>query len=56
MKLTGARVIGVCGGDAKCEYVCVTLGADGCVNYKSSDKRVEEQFDGKCSVVQSSAV
>ena len=34
-KLTGARVVGIAGGAAKCDYAVKTLGFDACVDYKA---------------------
>ena len=33
-KLKGCRVIGIAGGEAKCDYVVNELGFDGCIDYK----------------------
>jgi NADPH-dependent curcumin reductase CurA len=34
--LAGMRVVGIAGGDAKCRYVMDTLGADACIDHRSS--------------------
>ena len=34
-KIAGARVIGIAGGKAKCDYCTKELGLDGCVDYKA---------------------
>jgi len=39
-KTLGARVIGVAGGEEKCDYVVNTLGFDACLDYKHSDFEV----------------
>lgn len=36
-KLKGARVIGIAGGKAKCDYVVNELGFDACIDYKNED-------------------
>jgi len=36
-KMQGARVIGIAGSDAKCEWVVTDLGFDACINYKTDD-------------------
>jgi NADPH-dependent curcumin reductase CurA len=36
-KLKGARVIGIAGGKAKCDWICGDLGFDGAIDYKSED-------------------
>jgi hypothetical protein len=36
-KLKGARVIGIAGGKAKCDYVVNELGFDACIDYKGED-------------------
>ena len=35
-KLTGARVVGIAGGAAKCDYAVKTLGFDACIDYKTA--------------------
>ena len=34
-KIAGARVIGIAGGTAKCEYAVNVMGLDGCIDYKT---------------------
>ncbi len=36
-KLDGARVIGIAGGSAKCDFLTNTLGFDGAIDYKAGD-------------------
>ena len=36
-KLKGARVVGIAGGKAKCDYAVKELGFDACVDYKAAD-------------------
>ncbi|MEZ5595963.1 MAG: NADP-dependent oxidoreductase [Pseudomonadales bacterium] len=36
-KIAGARVIGIAGGSAKCDFLVNTLGCDGAVDYKAGD-------------------
>lgn len=43
-KSTGARVIGVAGGPAKHAFLTSTLKLDGAVDYKSSEKTIDEQL------------
>ncbi|MBC7548999.1 MAG: NADP-dependent oxidoreductase [Polaromonas sp.] len=38
-KLKGCRVVGIAGGQAKCEWVVNELGFDACIDYKNSDVR-----------------
>ena len=38
-KLKGCRVVGIAGGQAKCEWVVKELGFDACIDYKNSDVR-----------------
>lgn len=45
-KIKGCRVIGVAGGQAKCEYVINTLGFDGCVDYKAGN--LENDLKAAC--------
>jgi len=43
-KSTGARVIGVAGGPAKHRFLTQELGLDGAIDYKSSERSVDEQL------------
>ena len=47
-KATGARVIGVAGGPKKCQYLAEELKLDGAVDYKKSEKSLEEQITATC--------
>ena len=47
-KLTGARVVGIAGGDAKKAYLLEELKLDGAVDYKDKDKSVGAQLDELC--------
>ncbi|HYM86006.1 MAG TPA: NADP-dependent oxidoreductase [Pseudoxanthomonas sp.] len=38
-KIKGCRVIGIAGGQAKCDFVVNELGFDACIDYKSGDVR-----------------
>ena len=38
-KLKGCRVVGIAGGQAKCDWVVQELGFDACIDYKNSDVR-----------------
>ena len=38
-KLKGCRVVGIAGGQAKCDWVVKELGFDACIDYKNSDVR-----------------
>ena len=38
-KLKGCRVVGIAGGQAKCDWVVNELGIDACIDYKNSDVR-----------------
>lgn len=47
-KATGARVIVVAGGPKKCQYLAEELKLDGAVDYKNSEKSLEEQITATC--------
>jgi len=36
-KIAGCRVVGIAGGEAKCDYVCGELGFDACVDHKAGN-------------------
>ena len=38
-KLKGCRVVGIAGGQAKCDWVVNELGFDACIDYKNSDEK-----------------
>ena len=46
-KLKGCKVIGIAGGETKCNYAVETLGFDHCLDHKSDD--LAEQLAGVCS-------
>jgi NADPH-dependent curcumin reductase CurA len=48
-KLKGCHVVGIAGGEQKCEYVVKQLGFDACIDYKSasSDKEMQVLFSSK---------
>ena len=43
-KIKGARVIGVAGGQEKCEWVQNTLGFDACIDYKNTNAPLRDQL------------
>ncbi len=45
-KIKGARVIGIAGSDAKCQWVTQDLGFDACINYRTED--VAARLDALC--------
>jgi len=45
-KLTGCRVVGIAGGDAKCEHVVNRLGFDACIDHKS--KNFADELKAAC--------
>lgn len=45
-RIAGLRVIGIAGGEEKCRFVTETVGADGCIDYKSED--IAEGLDRLC--------
>ncbi|KAL7540457.1 hypothetical protein ACHAXR_010119 [Thalassiosira sp. AJA248-18] len=47
-KSTGARVIGVAGGTKKCDYLVNDLNLDGALDYKNTDKSLEDQLNDVC--------
>lgn len=47
-KATGARVIGVAGGPKKCQYLTGELKLDGAIDYKNSERSLEEQIAAAC--------
>ena len=46
-KLKGCKVIGIAGGDSKCQYAVETLGFDYCLDHKNDD--LAEQLAAVCS-------
>lgn len=47
-KAAGARVIGVAGGPKKCQYLTDELKLDGAIDYKNSERSLEEQISVAC--------
>jgi len=47
-KTTGARVIGIAGGEAKCKWLKEELEVDDVVDYKDSSRTVAQQLDTLC--------
>ena len=45
---TGARVVGVAGGELKTQYLRDTLGCDAVVDYKHKTRTLEEQIESAC--------
>merc|ERR1712232_1208860 len=47
-KLTGARVVGVAGGEIKKKFLLEELKLDAAIDYKCKDKALGEQLDEAC--------
>lgn len=47
-KSTGARVVGIAGGQQKQAFLLNDLGLDGAVDYKSNDSTLEQQLEQTC--------
>ena len=47
-KLKGCRVVGIAGGQAKCDWVVSELGFDACIDYKASPSSVREGLKAHC--------
>jgi len=47
-RISGARVVGIAGGEKKCKYLIDELKLDDCIDYKSEDKTLEEQLKESC--------
>lgn len=47
-KIKGARVVGIAGGPAKQKFLLEEVGLDASVDYKSTEKTLEEQLDEAC--------
>lgn len=45
-RIAGARVVGIAGGPAKCEFVKNTLGFDDCIDYRAGD--LDAQIQAAC--------
>ena len=47
-KIRGCRVVGVAGGQAKCDWVVKELGFDACIDYKAGPSAVREGLKAHC--------
>lgn len=47
-KILGLRVVGIAGGQEKCDWVVNTLGFDACIDYKLSPSAVREGIKAHC--------
>jgi NADPH-dependent curcumin reductase CurA len=47
-KIKGCRVVGIAGGQAKCDWVVQELGFDACIDYKASPSAVREGLKAHC--------
>ena len=47
-KIKGCRVVGIAGGQAKCDWVVNELGFDACIDYKASPSSVKEGLKEHC--------
>jgi len=47
-KIKGCRVVGIAGGEAKCEWVVKELGFDACIDYKAGAAAVREGLKAHC--------
>ena len=47
-KLKGCRVVGIAGGQAKCDWVVKELGFDACIDYKASPTSVKDGLKQHC--------
>lgn len=47
-KIKGCRVVGIAGGQAKCDWVVKELGFDACINYKAGPAAVREGLKAHC--------
>jgi NADPH-dependent curcumin reductase CurA len=47
-KIKGCRVVGIAGGQAKCDWVVKELGFDACIDYKASPSAVREGLKTHC--------
>lgn len=47
-KIKGCRVIGIAGGQAKCDWVVKELGFDACIDYKAGPAAVREGLKAHC--------
>ncbi len=47
-KIKGCRVVGIAGGQAKCDWVVKELGFDACIDYKASPNAVKDGLKAHC--------
>ena len=47
-KIKGCRVVGIAGGQAKCDWVVKELGFDACIDYKAGPSAVREGLKAHC--------
>jgi NADPH-dependent curcumin reductase len=47
-KIKGCRVVGIAGGQAKCDWVVKELGFDACIDYKASPSAVKDGLKAHC--------
>jgi NADPH-dependent curcumin reductase CurA len=47
-KIKGCRVVGIAGGEAKCEWVVKQLGFDACIDYKAGANAVRDGLKAHC--------
>jgi NADPH-dependent curcumin reductase CurA len=47
-KIRGCRVVGIAGGQAKCDWVVKELGFDACIDYKASPSAVRDGLKAHC--------
>ncbi|MSQ75543.1 MAG: NADP-dependent oxidoreductase [Rhodoferax sp.] len=47
-KIRGCRVVGIAGGQAKCDWVVKELGFDACIDYKAGPNAVREGLKAHC--------
>ena len=47
-RIKGCRVVGIAGGQAKCDWVVKELGFDACIDYKASPSAVREGLKAHC--------
>lgn len=48
LKMTGARIIGIAGGEKKNAFLRDTLGVDGSIDYKHPAKSLDQQLEQEC--------
>ena len=47
-KIKGCRVVGIAGGQAKCDWVVTALGFDACIDYKAGPNAVRDGLKAHC--------